>query len=325
MLGSKGRIRFLCVAVVVPLIAGACGGKEGSPAASPTGATSSPTVTAVADGEYISNAKEFVDAGTWDSAQHVPIEMGEYFFKPAAVSLEAGKPYVLEVANKGKKKHEFVAKGFFRSSAVRKFENDLSEVKIPVVTEFEVFAGKGAEVFIIPVMPGTYEFFCEITGHREKGQEGTITVGGQPPTTPAPQVAKVADSGWVQNPAAIIDAANWDAAGEVRIEAGEAGDKMFFKPKNVELKVNTPYVITIVNTGAKKHEFVADEFMPTIAFRKAEDGSGEFKGLTLDEVEVFAGKEIELFLIPTKTGTYDMLCEIEGHREKGMEGTITVV
>ncbi len=39
---------------------------------------------------------------------------------------------------------------------------------------------------------------------------------------------------------------------------------------------------------------------------------------------MFAGKTVELYLIPTKAGTYDLVCEIEGHFEAGMFGTITV-
>jgi len=60
------------------------------------------------------------------------------------------------------------------------------------------------------------------------------------------------------------------------------------------------------------------------AFRKAEDTAGEYKGPRLTEAEVFSGKQLDLYLIPTKAGTFELLCEIEGHREAGMEGTITV-
>ena len=39
---------------------------------------------------------------------------------------------------------------------------------------------------------------------------------------------------------------------------------------------------------------------------------------------MFAGKTTDLYLIPTKAGTYELVCEIEGHFEAGMFGTITV-
>ena len=40
---------------------------------------------------------------------------------------------------------------------------------------------------------------------------------------------------------------------------------------------------------------------------------------------MFAGKSIEVFLIPTEAGVFDLVCLIEGHFEQGMFGTITVV
>ena len=99
---------------------------------------------------------------------------------------------------------------------------------------------------------------------------------------------------------------------------------MFFEPKDLVLKVGTPYVIELVNVGKIKHEWAADKFFPTVAFRKAEDAAGEYKGPLLREVEAFAGKQVDLYLIPTKAGTFEIICMIPGHREAGMEGTITV-
>ena len=121
-------------------------------------------------------------------------------------------------------------------------------------------------------------------------------------------------------------AADWDTKESITIDMAE----MSFTPKDTVLKLGQPYVITVVNKGTEKHEFTAEEFFPSVAFRKAEDASGEFKAPAPREVEVFEGQQIELFLIPTKVGTFDLRCEIglgtpNGHFEKGMFGTITVV
>ena len=62
----------------------------------------------------------------------------------------------------------------------------------------------------------------------------------------------------------------------------------------------------------------------TIAFRKAEDASGEYKAPTVAEVETFSGQVTDLYLIPQEAGTYDLVCEIEGHFEAGMFGKIIV-
>ena len=94
---------------------------------------------------------------------------------------------------------------------------------------------------------------------------------------------------------------------EIEIELGE----FFFKPSDIQLREGQPYKLILHNYGNVKHESTAPEFFKTVAFRKAEDASGEFKAPAP-------------FLIPTKVGTYELVCEIEGHLEAGMHGTITV-
>jgi len=330
---TNRRLRRLTVlgATLAVLATGACGtAKTQAPAAAGATTQGSAVVAAPAvfeDDQYLQNGKEFVDAAKWDAAAKVRIDLGEMFFKPKDVSLEAGKPYVIELANTGKVKHEFSASKFFRSVATRKMENTGSEVKVPYFTEVEVLAGKSVELFVVPTVQGSFEMLCEIKGHREAGMEGTISVTGSAPTVPAPVIGSVKAAAWLQNGPALIEAASatWDATAKtIRIEAGEAGAKMFFKPNNIVLKAGMPYVIELVNTGKIKHEYTADKFFPTIAFRKAEDSLGEYKAPMLKEAEVKAGAQLDLFLIPTTPGTYEIVCMIEGHKAAGMFGTITV-
>jgi uncharacterized cupredoxin-like copper-binding protein len=307
------------------LILAACsspspGGGSAPPVSQPS-ASQPPQSQAPAAEQYVANAADFVDAADWDAAETVTVELSEFAFTPSQITLEAGLPYILEIVNVGDVKHEFTAGDFFRTVATRKAETAESEVKVPFFTEIEVFSGKSAELFLIPLIPGTYDLVCEIEGHFEAGMFGTITVTGATPTSPALELADVGDGPWVQDAAALVEAADWDASEALTIELSEYA----FTPKDFELVAGQPYVITVVNVGEIKHEFTAEDFFGSIAFRKAEDASGEFKGPAPREVEVFAGAEIELFLIPTQPGTYDLVCEIEGHFEAGMFGTITVV
>ena len=99
---------------------------------------------------------------------------------------------------------------------------------------------------------------------------------------------------------------------------------MFFKPSNIALKVGVPVQIKLVNSGKIKHEYTAETFFPTMAFRKAEDAFGEYKSPLLKEAEVKAGQSLELFVIPTKAGKFKIVCLIPGHEKAGMVGTITV-
>jgi uncharacterized cupredoxin-like copper-binding protein len=324
---------FPTVLVALTLVLSACTGTgttgTSAPAVTPSAAPSPPALTpapppasSAPDAEqYVANTAEFVAAADWDAKQTVTIELAEMSFTPKDIVLEAGQPYVLEIVNKGTEKHEFSAEAFMRTVATRKAETAESEVKVPFFTEIEVFAGKTVELFLIPLIPGTYELVCEIEGHFEKGMFGTITVTGQTPASPALQLADVASGPWVADGSEQVAAADWDTRESITIDMAE----MSFTPKDTILRVGQPYVVTVVNKGTEKHEFTAEEFFPSVAFRKAEDASGEFKGPAPLEVEVFTGKTIELFLIPTEAGIYELRCEIEGHFEKGMFGTITVV
>ena len=106
----------------------------------------------------------------------------------------------------------------------------------------------------------------------------------------------------------------------IEIDLGE----FYFEPSEIHLTKGQPYKILFINIGDVKHEATAPEFFLNIAFRKVQDASGEYKTPAPLEVETFAGMETELFLIPMVEGTYDLLCEIEGHLEAGMFGTIVV-
>ena len=292
------------------------------PSEAPPAAQSAPTPPPPLGAEsYVANAADFVKAADWDAKETVTIELAEMSFTPKDIVLEAGRPYVLEIVNVGTEKHEFTAEAFMRTVATRKAETGESEVKVPFFTEIEVFAGKSAELFLVPLIPGVYELVCEIEGHFEQGMFGTITVTGETPASPSLQLADVATGAWLADGPERVAAADWDTRETLTIDLAE----MSFTPKDTILKVGQPYILAVANKGTEKHEFTAEAFFRTIAFRKAEDASGEFKGPAPLEVEVFADKSIEVFLIPTEAGVFDLVCLIEGHFEQGMFGTITVV
>jgi len=326
-MGSMTR-RAVLVAVLA-LVAAACTTSGAGPTGSPPAVTPAGTPAATPESsaspspaaeQYVANAADFVAAADWDSAIEVTIELSEFAFTPKDLTLVAGQPYVLTVSNVGTVKHEFTAGEFFRTVATRKAETAESEVKVPYFTEIEVFAGKAVEIFLIPLVPGTYELVCEIEGHLEAGMLGSITVTGEAPASPAIELGDVAAGPWVQDGADRVSAADWDSAQHLTIELSEFA----FTPADMALEAGQPYVITVMNVGAVKHEFTAGDFFGSVAFRKAEDASGEFKAPAPHEIEVFAGQEIEMYVIPTTAGSYQLVCEIEGHLEAGMSGTIEV-
>ena len=120
-------------------------------------------------------------------------------------------------------------------------------------------------------------------------------------------------------------------ATEIVIEMGQQDAKhMFFKPNHIELVTGKAYKIVFKNTDKIKHEFAAPEFVTKVFTRKVEvagaDGKmiAEVKG-AINEVEVGAGGTVEWFIVPVQTGKdIPMECAIEGHKEAGMVGTVTI-
>ena len=117
---------------------------------------------------------------------------------------------------------------------------------------------------------------------------------------------------------------------DVTIEMGTDGDAMYFKPNHFDFVTGQAYKLIMVNVDEVKHELALNEMGEKIFTRKIEasDADGnlitEVKG-AIREVEVGPGKTVEWFFVPVQT-TEDALitCEIEGHLEAGMKGTVTI-
>lgn len=117
---------------------------------------------------------------------------------------------------------------------------------------------------------------------------------------------------------------------EIVIDMGSSGAAMYFAPDHLELETGKAYKIVLRNVDEIKHEFAGQELFSKVFTRKVEitDASGnlvaEIKG-NVSEIEVGPGKEVEWFIVPVQTGeNLAMECEIEGHKEAGMFGTVTI-
>lgn len=117
---------------------------------------------------------------------------------------------------------------------------------------------------------------------------------------------------------------------EIVLGMGTKDGKMFFNPKHLELETGKAYKIVLKNLDGIKHEFAGHEFMEKLFTRKVEiaDKEGklvaEIKG-NFREIEVGPHREAEWFIVPVLTGKkLEMVCELKGHKEAGMHGTVTI-
>ena len=86
------------------------------------------------------------------------------------------------------------------------------------------------------------------------------------------------------------------------------GDEFNFSPANFTVKAGEMVELTFRNVGRSPHNFIVDE-------------------LGLATKTIGGGKtDIVTFLAPDSAGslTYTLYCSVPGHREAGMEGTITI-
>jgi len=115
-----------------------------------------------------------------------------------------------------------------------------------------------------------------------------------------------------------------------------------FSPNKLTLQAGVPVELTLTNKGTVEHEFLLyavpkgkvddmDAFaLSTTYFKDTGEIVAEFPGVgmaaapVLFETEVLKGKSVVLKFTPTKKGTFEYGCHIEGHYEGGMKGTLTV-
>jgi len=135
--------------------------------------------------------------------------------------------------------------------------------------------------------PGeSFTFFCSSGDHRERGQEGTITIAS-PEQILAGSVARASASA-IQNRIVV-----------------EARDDFSFSP--AEFEVHPGALIEVRNTGAIEHHFVVDEWAVNETI-----SPGEVKLIHVPN-DVKPGERFTFY------------CSIPGHRPAGMVGTLTVV
>ena len=114
-----------------------------------------------------------------DPALVVRIELTEYAFSPAQVTLKAGRAVRLKVVNTGRATHMFAST--YLSSQELEIEGADMEVDAPNGVKYvKLQPGKSAEIKFTPARKGTFDFSCDVkTGgrtHRDRGMKGQLVV-----------------------------------------------------------------------------------------------------------------------------------------------------
>lgn len=145
---KRTTIAVVAAAMLVPLFLAGCGGSD----------TASSTSTA----NEATPASAAAAVATPVPPQVLEIRAGDYFFEPKDVSVRTGAVRVT-LSNSGPERpHTWVIKTLNGGG-------DLAR------TDRIAVGGSGTIEFTVSE-PGTYEVYCSLPGHADRGQRGTLTV-----------------------------------------------------------------------------------------------------------------------------------------------------
>ncbi|MCZ7567724.1 MAG: cupredoxin domain-containing protein [Ardenticatenaceae bacterium] len=128
-----------------------------------------------------------MDDGTTAVDQTIDVTGQEWGFEPATVTIPAGKQVRLVFHNAGKLPHEIAIDEMPATILAVQDPKAMGEMDPEEMSEMSEMAEKGvvhihtavgksaSEVFRVD-KPGTYEFACEIPGHKEAGMVGKLVV-----------------------------------------------------------------------------------------------------------------------------------------------------
>jgi uncharacterized cupredoxin-like copper-binding protein len=107
----------------------------------------------------------------WAHAKRIDINLSNFKFTPATITLQHGQPYVLHFVNRSSGGHDFMAKQFFAAAAIA--PQDSTAIKGGAVA---LHGGEEAEVRLVAPAAGTYDAHCSHFLHSTFGMTGSVIV-----------------------------------------------------------------------------------------------------------------------------------------------------
>ncbi len=217
------------------------------------------------------------------AAEPVTVVSHDIFFDPKEISIPANTDVTFILPNEGVTMHNF----------------SIPDLGIDV----DINPGETKEV-VVNAPAGTYEFDCNVPGHKAAGMVGTLTVtegagAAAADTAPAAATAEQASA----SPAAEATPAEEAAAPAAAEPVTVVSHDIFFDPKEITIPADTDVTVSLPNEGVTLHDFSIDEL-----------------GISVS-IDPGATEEV---VINAPAGTYEYYCNVPGHKAAGMVGTLTV-
>jgi uncharacterized cupredoxin-like copper-binding protein len=94
--------------------------------------------------------------------------------EPNEYRMQTGQSYRLTIQAVGWHECNWEAPSFFKNTWLRKIEAGNMEIKVAQLNELEMDSDGEAELFFVPIRPGTYQFGCR--GLEDRGMTGSFIV-----------------------------------------------------------------------------------------------------------------------------------------------------
>jgi uncharacterized cupredoxin-like copper-binding protein len=223
------------------------------------------------------------------AAQTVDIVAYDVYFEPKEVKIPANTDVTFMLANDGVAPHNF----------------SIDELGIDI----DLPPGETQET-VINAPAGEYEYYCNVPGHKEAGMVGKLIVSEGAAAAAQPGAAVPGATPAQAAPAAATPGAATPAAGEEEQAAAGAGEALevvshdiYFEPSELSIPAGTDVTVSLPNEGVTPHNFSIDEL-----------------GISVD----ISPGATEETVINAPAGTYEYYCNVPGHKQAGMVGTLTV-
>jgi uncharacterized cupredoxin-like copper-binding protein len=142
----------------------------------------------------------------------------------------------------------------------------------------------------------------------------------------------VAAAAWVGVPAAQAMDLTTQKPIVLHLQLGGEGAKTFrFTPDHLDLQTGKLYELIFHNAGQIEHEFDSPELMERVFHSKLQvlDPNGKVLAdieARLDELQLQPGQTVAWYFVPVRTTDepVSFVCDLPGHLEAGMKGTVTI-
>lgn len=126
--------------------------------------------------EHDAEALAMLGSVSWDEPVVIEIELGDHTYTPDDFTLPLNQPVVLRLKSVGQVVHDMIGGSFFKSVLIKHVATPSGRVVTPYVRSVFLRPKQTTDIYLLPIKAGTATFECTISGHKEAGMVGTVTI-----------------------------------------------------------------------------------------------------------------------------------------------------